>query len=184
LFNQKVEIVPYVPTQPNNLRKGKPAFRWGWYSNASSSVNDIKLRHPRVAPLRGIFEPFREGRHVIFTNLPDHLRAIDDSAFNWLYTKLHRCDVLGTSTLQRYTHKQGLKRGGSFVDVEFATKEEAEAICQSYDGKISFQGVPVTVQVRRPPMRHLGASWDPGHNRAHGQPRDYGSAKNTNFEAV
>jgi hypothetical protein len=70
------------------------------------------------------------------------------------------------------------------VDVEFATKEEAEAICQSYDGKISFQGVPVTVQVRRPPMRHLGASWDPGHNRAHGQPRDYGSAKNTNFEEV
>jgi hypothetical protein len=70
------------------------------------------------------------------------------------------------------------------VDVEFATKEEAEVICELYNGKLSFRGVPVKVQVRRPPMKHLGVSWDPGHNRAHGQPRDYGSAKNTNFEAV
>lgn len=33
-------------------------------------------------------------------------------------------------------------------------------------------------------MKHLGPSWDSGHNRAHFQPRDYGSAENTNFESV
>lgn len=68
LFNQRVEVAPYVEKRPNHahkirpsrLRKGEPDFspdfRWGWYSNASSSVNDIKLRYPRLAPLRGIFE--------------------------------------------------------------------------------------------------------------------------------
>lgn len=189
LLNRKVEVAPYVFKEQEHLPEGKPAFRWGWYPNASSSVSDIKLRFPRMVPLRGTFEPFREGRHVLFQNLPEQLSVVDGSAFNWLYTKLHRCDVRYTSYLQRYTlaqqaSKQGLKPNGAFVDVEFATKEEAEAICQSYNGKISFQGAPVIVQVRRPPMKHLGASWDPGHNRAHGQPRDYGSAKNTNFEAV
>jgi hypothetical protein len=184
LFNRKVDVAPYVFKEPKILRKGKPAFRWGWYSNAFSSTNDIKVRFPRLAPLRGTFEPYREGRHVAFANLPCLLSELDGPAFDWLYAKIHHCDVLGTSKWQRYTHKQGLKEGKSFADVEFATKEEAEAICQAYNGKISFQGVPVKVQVRRPPMKHLGASWDPGHNRAHDQPRDYGSAKNTNFEEV
>jgi hypothetical protein len=87
LFNKKkIEVDPYVCKQQENPqenpRKGKPAFRWGWYYNVSSSVNDIKLRFPRMAPSRGTFEPFREGRHVIFTNLPDQLRGLDGSAFN------------------------------------------------------------------------------------------------------
>ena len=181
LLNRKVEVAPYVFKEQEHLPEGKPAFRWGWYPNASSSVSDIKLRFPRMVPLRGTFEPFREGRHVIFKDLPANLHTVKYDFFSWLYTKLHRCDVLSTSSLQRYADRD---RDVSFADVEFATKEEAEAICQSYNGKISFQGLPVRVEVRRPPMKHLAASWDPGHNRAHGQPRDYGTAKNTNFEAV
>ena len=181
LFDRKVEIAPFALYKREYSAMDIPAFRWGWYSNASSSVDDIKLRFPRMAPLRGTFEPFREGRHVIFKDLPANLHTVKYDFFSWLYTKLHRCDVLSTSSLQRYADRD---RDVSFADVEFATKEEAEAICQSYNGKISFQGLPVRVEVRRPPMKHLAASWDPGHNRAHGQPRDYGTAKNTNFEAV
>jgi RNA recognition motif-containing protein len=160
------------------------ALKWGWYANSSPSFGHRKLRYPRTSPKEGIFDSFREGRHVVFTNLPvfgkhtyEHMPHID-------YAFAHAYNVLSMNKSNYALRKEpfrGQRRG--MIDYEFETREEAEDICKLYNGT-SFGDLKINVAIRRPPSRYLGGSWDSSHNRAHDQPRDLGSAKETNFESV
>jgi hypothetical protein len=82
-----------------------------------------------------------------------------------------------------YTPRGRPKIKRNFVTVEFETKEIAEEVLSLYN-KQHFYGFPISVGITKPPMKYLGASWDPGHNRAHDQPRDHDTAEGTNFESV
>ena len=102
---------------------------------------------------------------------------------NWLYARLHHYNVRGLTNTIKYTPRgrPGDKRG--FVTVEFETKKIADEVLSLYKNQ-HFYGSPVLAGKTKILMKHLGASWDPGHSRAHGQPRDHGTAEGTNFESV
>jgi len=82
-----------------------------------------------------------------------------------------------------YTPRGRPKIKRSFVTVEFETKEVAEEVQSLYNNQ-HFHGFPIAVGITKPPMKYLGASWDTGHNQAHNQPRDHGTAEGTNFESM
>lgn len=177
LFHERVTIVRWSPEKIRD--NGFPDYMWGWYANTSSSFNDISLRYPCTSVRSGAFEPYREGRSVVFYGLPMGTFR-DPGLEQFIYQLCHDFDVVSLSEAIRYQASNGARR---LVDVIFEKKEDAQAVCDLYNN-ISYRGCRITVGIRRPPMKYLGASWDPGHNRAHNRPRDLGSAKNTNFESV
>lgn len=180
LFDKRVKITPWSNSWFSET-SGPVDLKWGWFANPSSSVMDVKLRYPQTSFVPGIFDSYREGRHVLFMGfpvVPHHKRP--DSPLAWIYRVLHTYNVLSVLKGQRYTLSSG---DLYFHDVLMASKEHAEEVCRLYDRSVC-NGHEIRVVVRRPPMKHLGVSWDRGHNRAHYQPRDEGSAQNTNFASV
>lgn len=182
LFNKRVGINPAsTSTAHAHTRSAdKPALYWGWHANTSRLLINIKLRYPHTSPVPGCFDSYREGRHVIFSGCPDSVRPRDQHIDQFVYAACHAYNVLGSSEMIR------LKIGNAKcrkIDVYFATREQAEEVCRLYHDTL-YDGFKLAVAIRRPPMKYLGVSWESGHNRAHYQLRDYGSAKYTNFESV
>jgi hypothetical protein len=141
------------------------------------------LRYPHTSRPKNIFSSYKAGRQVCFYNLPADNKIILQFK-EWLYARLHQHNVRSLSRQFNFYVPKG--RPGdqrANVTVEFETKEIAEEVQSLYKNE-RFYGLPISVSVSRPPMRYLGASWDSGHNGAHGQPRDYGTAEVTNFESV
>ena len=163
---------------------------FGWHANKDATFADIQLQYPRTTPPRGIFQPFREGRHVVFMGFPAESSHVNTkvgaivSTVQWLYSKLCTYNVLDLHLSNTYWNTDRVKRTeNSFSSVFFATRHDAQKVCQLYD-KVKAFGETIRVQTRRPPMRHPGLSWDSGRNRAHYQPRNEGSAAKTIFESV
>lgn len=161
----------------------EPDLSWGWFANASAKLRDINLRYPRTSPPTDIFVPFQEGRHVCFSSFPPSNKT--QQYFRRLYALLHSYDILCLGVFSYYFFDTDLKRQARvmMLDVGFVKKEDADLVCHLYD-QTMFGDTRVRVKIRRPPMRVLGVTWDKGHNGAHYQPRDLGSAKGTNFESV
>jgi hypothetical protein len=177
LFNKRIQV---------GLSKGPlktlPSFRWGWYATESSSLHGLALRYPQVSPPKDIFSSYKTGRMVTFHEFPND-NELYLECMKWLYARLHHYNVRGLSRMIAYTPRgcPDIKR--SFVTVQFETKEAAEEVQSLYNNQ-HFHGFPIAVGITKPPMKYLGASWDTGHNQAHNQPRDHGTAEGTNFESV
>ena len=92
-------------------------------------------------------------------------------------------DILASRDLRKDpTSKPG--QSGWAASLDFESSDDAQLACDMYD-KTELLGVPLSVFISRPSMKHLGGhSWDGGRVEGHGRKRDYGSAKGTNFEKV
>lgn len=180
LFGKRVQVHKCAARHEDALTE--PYLRWGWYANRSSAIEDIRLRYPPTSRPHGIFDPYKEGRVVTFFGFPA------DNSFRfqtkqWLYSNLHTYNALALSEMVFYKRRSLHRQLRSFIHCIFETKEVAETVSGLFDGSVAF-GEKLKVAKTTPSMKYLGSSWDSGHNRAHGQPRDFGMANDSNFESV
>jgi hypothetical protein len=177
IFYGRVEIV-VLKRVPTSLH----SFRWGWYATESSSLEGVTLRYPHTSPPKNLFSSYKTGRQVYFRGFP-YYNELQVECTKWLYARLHQYNVRGLSRVIDYTPRGSLQITRCLVAVEFETKETAEEVQSLYKNQ-KFNGFPIAVSTTKPPMKHLSASWDTGHNRAHDQLRDDGTAEGTNFESA
>lgn len=148
----------------------------GWYASRSPSVYDIKLREPRWEYPKALFAPLRESRRIIFENLPP-TRGPEA-----VYNLLHDWNIIDTSLTLYHRASSGIS--GYQIKVDLETKDEADAVIESYDGW-NVGGYHVKVSFCKLPLKYIGTSWDGGRGWSHNKSRrDEGSAVGTNFEEV
>jgi hypothetical protein len=162
LFNRNITICPFVRQGVRTNRKVERnsfELRWGWHASKPASISQIKQRPPLLEHPTNIFAPIREGRTVVFENIPapapGQITPESDLLF---YELLHAFDVvsLGRSRWYKPTKKKSccgakgqpsaplnrsyLNRHKSFPghirSATFETSEDAQLVCQLYDRHI------------------------------------------------
>jgi hypothetical protein len=123
-------------------------------------------------------------KRVAFSGVPaskDRANARDMVIECFMYDLCRWYDVVNMSEMGRLFTRTAGDRG--FVIVEFEKRKDAQVVCGLYNDIVA-QGSKISVMLSRPPMKFPGASWDSSHSHARYQPRDFGSANNTNFVSV
>jgi RNA recognition motif-containing protein len=185
LFDRDVTISPFVRKgvkASREVERNHFELRWGWYASKSARLSQIKQRPPLLEHPTNIFAPIREGRSVVFDNIPAPARATRESDLLF-YELLHAFSVVSMSMYRKYKPTKSELFSGFLRTATFKTNEDAQLVCQLYDGH-TMQGREIVVGISKPPMKHLAVAWDGGRPGAHSTLRDQGSAVGTNLEKV
>lgn len=86
-----------------------PDLQWGWVASQEPDPKQAYVRGPLTAPPADLFAPVREGRRIVFSNLPfiqsdpRKRREDDDALYAMLYRLLHNYNVTTVSYGFTYT---------------------------------------------------------------------------------
>ena len=98
-----------------------------------------------MSPAMGCFDSYREGRNVLFHELP--FGNFRDAALEkFLYGLCHAYDVVYMSEFMLYNSSNDRRR---MVDVEFERREDAQAVCDLYNGTPSVSYTHLTLPTKR-----------------------------------